>query len=410
MSRYTRIAGDVLRNLAASRTQVVQMALGLAVAVAVLSAVVVVGQGTRERVMGEVARHGLDMVMVRAGGEEQVFAPTADRGLASLSEADARAIAEEVPNVVMVSAVQNARGIDVVHQDRAVTTRAFGVEPDWLEIRHWGLAEGEFITGDDMASMARVAILGQGVARELFPDGGAIGQVIRVNNDPYTVKGLFWDLGTDAAGIDDWDDRVVVPFTTSSRRLFARPYLEQIVMRVSSPTAVPETAERVRELLRVRHSIGAGQPDDFFVREPEAIEGAVLETSSTLTWLLLAIAAAAMLAGGAVIMNVMLLAVSQRAHEIGLRRALGARTSDISKQFLIETLAITAVGAVVGLLVGVSLATILGWAGVAATRVTWVPFAIAAAACAVLGLGFGIVPAQRASLVDPAVSLRKQRL
>jgi len=406
MSRSQRIARDVLSSLAAQRSRVLLMMLGLAVGVGVLSAVIVIGQGTRERILGLVERHGLDMVMVRAGGDVQVFAPQADRGLASLLEGDARAIEAEVPYVELVSGVQNLRGINVVYEDRSAVTRAFGVEPSWLAIRRRDVADGEFLSESDMAAMARVAVIGIKVARALFPDGGAIGRTVRVNNNPYTVKGVFIELGTDAAGIDDWDDRIVVPLTTSARRLFNRPYLEQIVVRVADAQRVPETAERIRELLAVRHGIAPGQPPDFFVREPDDVEGAALETSSTLSALLLAISLVALVAGGLVIMNVMVASVSQRSREIGLRRAMGARASDISRQFLLETLFVAFGGGAVGVVAGIVIAAALGAAGIASSRITWVPFAVALAACVAVGLVFGIHPARKAARVDPAASLR----
>jgi putative ABC transport system permease protein len=406
MSRSQRIAGDVLASLSAQRSRVLLMTAGLAVGVAVLSAVIVIGQGTRERIMGFVEEHGLDMIMVRAGGEVQVFAPQSDRGLASLLDADARAIEAEVPYIDLVSGVQNQRGITVVYEDRSVVTRAFGVEPSWMAIRHRNVGEGEFLSDADMASMARVAVIGVKIARALFPEGGAVGRTIRVNNDPYTVKGVFEVLGTDAVGLEDWDDRLVVPITTSARRLFNRPYLEQIVVRVTDLSRVPEVAERMRDLLAVRHGIAHGRPPDFFVRDPDDIEGAALEASSTLSALLLAISLVALAAGGFVIMNVMLASVSQRSREIGLRRAMGARASDITCQFLLESLFVALAGGGIGVAAGTVIAAALGAAGAASSRITWVPFAVALAACVAIGLIVGIHPARKAARVDPAAAVR----
>jgi putative ABC transport system permease protein len=405
MRRSQRIARDVVRSLEANRSRALLMMLGVAVGVAALSAVIVIGQGTRQRILGLVARHGLDMIMVRAGGETQVFAPRADRGLTVLMAEDARAIAAEVPGVRQVSVVQNQRGLVAVYGDRSVTTRVFGVEPAWQEIRRWAHGEGEFISEADHAAMARVAILGLHVARELFPDGDAVGQTIRLQNDPYVVKGVFGEMGTNAGG-DNWDDRIVVPFSTSSRRLFGRPYLEQIVVRVDDARQVPAVAERIREVLRVRHGIGPGQPDDFFVREPEDVEGAALEAPSTLNALLVVLAGVALLAGGLVIMNLMLLSVTQRTREIGLRRALGARRQDIARQFLFESLAVSLGGALLGLAVGLGIALGLSAGGLAQSRITLLPFVLAVAACVALGLGFGIHPARRAAAVDPVTALR----
>lgn len=409
MSRGWRIARHTAAMLTANRQRTFLMMLGLAVGVAVLSTVMIVAAGTRRRVNELVNKHGLDMVMVRAGGDVQVFAPTADRGIESLFDADARAIADEIPNVSMVSPVQNQRGLSAVFEDRSHTTRVFGVAPPWIEIRRWGVADGEFIADADMQGMARVALLGAGVARKLFPEGGAVGRTIRLNGDPYIVKGVFIEMGVDAGG-DDWDDRIVVPFSTSSRRLFGRPHLEQIVMRVSDPRRLPETAARVRELLRVRHQIGAGEPDDFFVREPADVEGAALETSSTLSSLLFGVSAVALLAGGLVIMNLMLVAVSQRSPEIALRRAVGARVSDIKRQFLLEALLVALAGALAGALLGVATALILDALSLAAGVITWVPFAAAILSCGLIGLLAGIHPARKAAAVEPAAALGERRL
>jgi len=408
MSRSRRIVKDVVSSMAANRSRTALMVLALAVGAATLSAVVVLGQGTREQVLEAVDKHQLDMIMVRAGGEVQVFAPGADLGLDALRAEDARAIEAQIPGVSMASVVQNQRGIDVVYEDRSVTTRAFGVEPTWMEIRRWDIQEGAFIDEADVAGMSRVAILGVDVAEQLFPDGGAVGRTIRVAGDPYTVKGVFIEMGYDAAGIDNWDDRIVVPHTTASRRLLGRDYAEQIVLRVSDAGRVGEVAERVRAVLRAQHSIQPGAPDDFFVREPDAVEDAALETSRTLTALLIGLSLVALLAGGLVVMNVMLLSVSQRTHEIGLRRALGARAADIARQFLLEAGFVALAAALLGGLSGVLIAQLLGILGIAPSRVTPLPFLAAGVACVVIAVLFGTQPARRAARIDPALTLRER--
>lgn len=405
MSREWRIVRHAAGSLSANRRRTALMALGLAVGVGVLSTVMFVAEGERRAVMALVGKHGLDLIMVRAGGDVQVFAPRADRGIESLFEEDARSIAAELPNVSMVSPVQNQRGLHAVFEERSTTTRVFGVAPDWIEIRRWGLADGEFISEPDLQGMTRVAVLGAQVARQLFPEGGAVGNVIRLGGDPYTVKGVFLEMGASAGG-DDWDDRIVVPFTTSARRLFGRPYLEQIVLRVADPRRLGETAARVRELLRVRHQIGQGEPDDFFVREPEDVEGAALETSNTLRSLLIAVSAVALLAGGLVIMNLMLLAVSQRVREIGVRRAVGARAADIRLQFLSESVLVAVAAGLVGAAAGLVAALALDAVGLAAGHVTWVPFVLALAACVTIGVAAGVHPARRAAAVHPAQAMR----
>lgn len=405
MSRSKRITKDAVASLRSNRARALLMMLGPAAGVAMLCAVIVAADGARQQVMSLVAKHGLDMIMVRAGGEVQVFAPNADRGLSVLFAEDALAIEREIPGVLMASPVQNQRGITVVARDRSVVTRAFGVDSDWMTIRRWGVAEGEFITDADVAGASRVVLLAAKVARALFPEGSALGETVRINNDPYVVKGLFIEMGVDAGG-DDWDDRVVVPYTTSTRRLFNRQSLEQIVLRVGDASRVEETAERVRALLRVRHQITQGEADDFFVREPEDVEGAATETSSTLWRMLLIVSLVALVVGGAATANLMMAGVSQRTKEIGVRRAAGARASDISRQFVMESLLVTTLGGLVGLVVGIGVALGLSSLGIAPARISWAPFAVALVSCVVIGVVAGLVPARRAAGLDPALAVR----
>jgi putative ABC transport system permease protein len=405
MSRLPLILRDVLDSLTARKPRTALLMLGPAVGVAVLTAVISIAQGTEARIAALVERLGLDMIMVRAGGEVQVFAPTADRGLTVLLESDARAIEAEIGGVLMVSSVQNQRGITVGNGDRSVTTRAFGVEPDWIDIRRWAVDEGAFVSDSDMAGLTRVVLLGVKVARALFPEGGAVGSTVRIGNDPYTVKGVFIETGVDAGG-DDWDDRIVLPFTTASRRLFNRPYLEQVVMRVDDARRVPAVAEQVRNLLRVRHAIAPGDPDDFFVREPVDTENAAADMSASLSSASVALAVLALLAGGAVITNLMLASVTQRAPEIGLRRATGARTSDIVRQFQLEALLVTLGGGLIGVLAGIAAASALEAAGLAASRITWMTFAASLFACIAIGVVAGGYPARKAARLSPVIALR----
>jgi putative ABC transport system permease protein len=403
MSRTQRIGRDVFTSLLSHKQRALLMMLGVAVGVAVLSAVIAIGQGTTARVLSLVQLHNLDMIMVRAGGDVQLFAPTADRGLAALFPEDARAIEKEVPNVEMVSSTQNKRGINVVYENRSAVTRIFGVEPNWADIRHRSLREGEFVSAADMGSMARVVVLGDTIAKVLFPEGGAVGRTIRVDNEPYVVKGVFAHVG--ATSEEDFDDRIVVPMTTTARRMLNRNFLEQIVMRVIDTSRIPETAERVRSLLRVRHNITQGRPDDFFVREPQAVADAQLKTPRMLFMLMTALSVVALIGGGLIIMNLMLIAVSQRSKEIGLRRAIGARTGDITQQFLLESLFIALLGGVVGVVLGLVVAWGLDAAGLVVSRITWLPFVAAFVACTLVGLVFGVQPARKAANLDPAASL-----
>ena len=406
MSRTERIGRDVLASLLAHKQRAFLMMLGVAIGVAVLSAVIAVSQGTSARVMELVRNHSLDMIMVRSGGEVQIFAPQAERGLAALFPEDARAIQAQIPNIELISVVQNKSDIHLVYENRSAVARLFGVDPDWAEIRYVPLAEGEFISQADMTSLARVAYLGDNVVKALFPEGGAVGRTIRVDNDPYVVKGVFRRVGGNLDGAADPDSRLVIPYTTSARRLLNRPFVEQIVMRVSNTALIPETAEQVRALLRVRHNSGQGKPDDFFVREPDNVIDTAFETPRILFSLMAAVSIVALIGGGIVIMNLMLISVSQRSKEIGLRRAIGARAGDITRQFLLESLFISLMGGIAGVTAGLAIAWGLDAAGLVVAEITWLPFAAALGACTLVGLAFGVQPARKAAHLDPAASLR----
>ena len=409
MKRILRLGQEACAALLANRLRTSLMMLGLVIGVSSLTAVICIGQGTRAKVMHMVAKQGWDLIMVRAGSAKQVLAPTTDRTIASLVEADAQAIEAELGNIRYVSAVQAQRGWEVIAGDKSVKTRVFGVGPTWHHIRHRPAERGEFLSQADVVNMSKVAILGWRTAKMLFGEANPVGQTIRIGTEAFQVKGVFEEAGVTPGG-DDWDDRVVIPFTTSSKRLFGRLYLEQIVVQVRDPKKLPQTAERIRQLLRERHQIRAGAEDDFFVREPEDVKEAGLKTSSTLTTLLLVTSGIALLVGGIVIMNLMLIAVSQRSHEIGLRRTVGARRKDILGQFFLEALGVALVGGLLGAAGGAGIASFLAWRGVAVSQITWIPFVIALATCGSVAVVFGLYPARKAARVDPVVALREKKM
>ncbi len=397
-----KLAREAWRSLAAHPLRAFFMALGVAVGVAALAAVVSIGQGARERILGVVAKHGLDMLMVRPGGERQVLASGVDKNLSSLSEEDALAIEGRLRNIAMVAVVQNQRGWEVAYGENAFKTRVFGVSPKWERIRRWRVLRGEGIEEEDLASAAKVVVLGYNVCKDLFGEADPVGQTMRIGNDPYRVKGVYAEMGASAGG-DQWDDRVVLPWTTTAKKLFGRAYLEQIVLRVRDVDRIQETKGEIESLLRERRGLAPGAPADFFVREPGDVEAVAMAASRTLETTLLAVAGVALLAGGIVIMNVMLLSVSQRAREIGLRRAVGARRGEIAAQFALEALFVVLLGGAAGTACGLAGAPLLS----ADHAVSWMPFAAALGSCAAVAVLSGVYPAVRAARVDPAAALRR---
>lgn len=401
MAGPLRMAGEAVASLKSQPARTLLMALGMAVGVGLLTAVLVIGQGTSARILGLVAKHGLDMLMVRPGTSQQAFAPGQDRAASSISEADAAAIESSIPNLRRVAVVQNQRGWDVKYRETSVKTRLFGVSHHWEAIRRRGVLRGEGISEEDNVQAAKVIVLGHTIWKELFGDADPVGQTVILGKDSFRVKGVYVEMGASASG-EDWDDRVVVPATTTAKRLLGRPHLEQIVMQLRDPGRLKETAEQVRALLRERHQIRAGAEDDFFVREPADLEEAAFGAKRTLSRMLLGVSGVAILVGAVVIMNLMLVSVSARGPEIGLRRALGARMSDIQLQFLMETLGVALLGAALGAGSGAAIAPLLSDDAL----VTWSPPALAAAVSAAAALAFGVYPARRAAAVDPIRSLR----
>ena len=322
MAGALRITREALAALAINRQRSGLMMLGILIGVASLTVVIVIGQGTQAQVMSLVARHGLDTLMIRPGSAQIDSGLASDRSQVSLTEDDAWAIEASVDNVAQVVPVLHQRGLAVKYGDQSQTTSVFGVTPAWGQVRRFGATEGEFISVDDMQQIRRVCLLGQTVKDTLFGDADPIGQTVRIGNVSFTIKGVLSKKGASARG-SDRDNRIVVPFSTAAKRLLARTYLDQIVVQVRDTGHIAQTAGAIRALLRERHGLRPDVAGDFSIREPKALIDAASGAATTLNKLLVAVSAVSLLAGGIVIMNIMLIAVSERTAEIGLRRALG---------------------------------------------------------------------------------------
>jgi len=410
MARKTKIISEACVALASHKLRTFLMMISIVIGIASLTAVICIGQGAEEEIMGRVGKHGNDMIMVRPGGTKQVGPGERDRAIVSLAPEDAEEIEKRLSNIRRISTVQNQRNWDVSYQGKTVNQRIFGVEPAWAEIRRSdGLHLGSPMSEDDLQRAAKVGILGWTTWKELFGDEDPVGATIHIGDNSFEVIGVFPELGA-AAVKDDWDFRVVVPVSTSTKRLFGRTYLEQIVIQVQDRgkdnEKLHETAEQVRATLRELHGIAPGGADDFYVREPEHIADVALKTSRTLKNLLYTISGIALLIGGIVIMNIMLLSVSERTREIGLRRALGARKRDILGQFLTEALAVTLAGGVVGVACGLAASVLLA----EHVKITGISLAVSIVSCSLVALLFGLYPARKAAAVDPVVAMREAKM
>ena len=405
MNRIARIFKESLRVMGCYRLRVFIMMLGVAVGVTSLTMMICVSRGAYGEVMETVNRQGPDLLQVRPGTDKHTGLPSGSREVVSLVEEDVDAIQQHIGNIRAISPVKDRKEIEVKYGDKFTLSRIFGVKPVWAQIRDFGPSKGEFISEDDMSFNARVCLIGQTVKKNLFGETDPIGQTIQIKDVPFTVKGELKWKGISAAGRDR-DDRIVIPISTYSRRLFRDIHLNQIVITVADTRKLNETVEDVRVLLRERHKIAPGEPDDFAMRTPQDLIDLASEASSSLINLLIGIAGVSLLVAGIVITNIMLASISARRNEIGIRRAVGAKRGDILSQVMMECFLVSVAGGILGIILGYVGSVILSSLQIAASKVT--PLAIAASivSCCIIALVFGIYPARRAANQSPVDALR----
>ena len=380
--------------------------LGIIIGVSAVVAMVSIGQGAQAAVQAQIDSIGTNLLFVSAGAQNVggVRSATGDSGTNTLTVEDLDAIKREIPSVAMVTPTVNARG-QLVAGNMNWNTSIQGVSEQFPDVRKWTVQSGEFFTDSDVRTAARVLVIGQTIADNLFAGGDPIGQTIRVQNLPFRVIGVMVKKGQDQQGRDQ-DDIAFTPYTTVQKKILGSPRLQVAFVSAVSPDATYTAQQQITQLLRQRHKLNANDPDDFTVRNMSDIAQAANETNSTMTMLLACIAGVSLLVGGIGIMNIMLVSVTERTREIGIRMAIGARSSAVRSQFLIEAIVLSLMGGTAGIFlgIGVSLAIprMLGWPTLISTMaiVGSVLFSIA------VGIFFGYYPARKAAALDPIEALR----
>jgi len=395
-----------LKGLTANKIRTFFMMLGVLIGITALTVIVSVGQGAKVQVMQRMENlSAFGAVMVVPGGGMTRGLGSVDTVPATLTAEDAQAIQAEVPNVQGVAMVQSKQGVAIKFGGQSTTTMVWGVTPNYPAIRPTPVTRGEFFGVEEQSSQARVAVLGQDTAAALFGAADPLEQTIRIENVPFKVIGLQKRMGASPGG-GNLDDRILIPQATAGRRLFNATNMTQLVIQIKGRDQVPGAAEQVKQLLRERHHIAPGMPDDFGVRIAEQMLGILTGTSQTLTIFLSIVAALSLLVGGFIVMNIMLISVSERTKEIGLRRAVGARRRDILVQFILEAGAVTAAGGLIGVLLGVGGAifasSLMGWPA----AVSWPAIVGAVIFAGIVGLIFGVQPARKAAALHPVEALR----
>jgi putative ABC transport system permease protein len=398
---------QAVRTMSRYRLRTLLMMLGVLVGISSLAVLTAIGEGTKRQTMQRFKNMvgTFDTIIVRPGGGRFRGMPTLVNVPQTMKFDDARAIANELAEVKAVAEVQTAFDIDVKYRDRFSSPAVFGVSANWLALRSEDVADGIFFANEQNASLARVAVIGVDVRKDLFPDEDPLQKTIRIGDVPFQVIGLLRPRGAGPAG-GSLDNIVVIPVNTASRRLFNRDFLTMLLVQIKTPERGAEAAEKVSALLRQRHHIQPPTLDDFTVTNPTATMAQVTRAGNTLAKILTGVAAMALLIGGVVIMSLMSIAVSERRKEIGVRRSVGAAQADIIFQFLLEAALVSLAGGIMGVL--------LGWSGMElVTRllrlpqiIVWQPFIWSIVLSLAVGIAFGLYPAWSASKVDPIKALR----
>jgi putative ABC transport system permease protein len=378
--------------------------LGIAVGVAAFICVVAIGNAGSSRIEEQLQNLGNNFVWIEAGSRNRNGMRAGARGTRSLVLGDALAISEQVPLIRSMS--PNVDGhVQVVYGGENWATRYRGVAPEYIQIRRWRLRRGAFFTKADVDAAAPVCVLGQTVIDNLFGSDDPIGATIRVQGLPCKVTGVLQAKGFSAMG-QDQDDFVLLPFTTVQKRITGTFWLDDIFCSAVSRDAMSEATRQITSLLRERHHMNPGEDNDFNVRRPEDRIQAQLASSRIMTILLGSIASLSLLVGGIGIMNIMLVSVTQRTREIGVRLAVGATEWDVQLQFLSEAVALSLLGGVLGVLAGLLSSSAVEQLFEFPTRLTPEVFAIAGLFALGVGVLFGYYPARKASQLDPIQGLR----
>ncbi len=401
--RTVNIVKVGLRSIARNKMRSALTMLGIVIGVGCVIVTDGIGNGAAVSIQSNINSLGANYIMIFPGavtaGGARIFSAQS-----SLTEDDAHAIKSECPSVAYVSAGARTGG-SVVAGENNWSTEIFGADVDWPFIRSWNLATGSFFSDAEVKSAAKVAILGNSVKENLFPDSDPIGAVIRVKNVPFKVLGVLEKKGGSTMG-NDQDDQIVIPYTTAMKRLSGINRLNVIQASAKSPEAISEAMTEIKALLRQRHRLGPGQDDDFMMRSQEEIAATASETTRTLSVLLASIAVVSLVVGGIGIMNIMLVSVTERTREIGIRMAIGAKSRHVLLQFLLEAVTLSVVGGGFGVAIGIGVSRIIakfaGWPVSVDTSAIAVAFGFSA----LIGIFFGFYPARKAAALDPIDALR----
>jgi len=393
-----------LRALARNKLRSFLTMLGIIIGVGAVIAMVAIGEGAKRRVQEQIASLGTNLLVILPGTVTLGGARSGSGGRQSLIPADARAIMNEIPVVAGASPVVR-QFQQVIVGDQNWGTQIQGIAPEFQQIREWQIREGRFINQADVDTTAKVALIGETVAYNLFGAEDPIGAVIRVKKIPFRIIGILAAKGQSGNGTDQ-DDVVMVPYTSMMKLVMGVTYIQQIIVAAVSADTTQEADSQITSLLRQRHKIRPGTDDDFTIRNLSDIAEAASNSATVMALLLGSIASVSLIVGGIGIMNIMLVSVTERTREIGIRMAVGARARDIMLQFIVEAVVMAASGGLIGILVGVGSSSLIKHLANLPALIKPEIIAISFLVSGTVGVFFGFYPARKAANLDPIEALR----
>jgi putative ABC transport system permease protein len=393
-----------LRALRRNKLRSALTALGIIIGVASVVAMVAVGNGAQARITNQVAALGQNLLSIFAGSRRTGGVNSGLGSASTLTLQDAEAIGREVTDVVAVSP-EDSTTAQAIANGRNWSTTVAGESPDYLKIRDWKLASGSMFTDREVRSVAKVAVIGSKTANELFGPLNPVGQNVRIQNIPFVIIGLLESKGAGMGG-QNQDDRILIPYSTAMKRLTGDKFLRSVNVQIGSADRMEIAQQQITSLLRQRHRLAPGRDDDFNIFNQKEIADTVNSISKIITLLLGSVAGISLFVGGIGIMNIMLVSVTERTREIGIRIAVGAQPGDIRLQFLIEAVTLSLLGGLIGVLCGVGASHLLGVVADFKAIVSTGSILLAFGVSSVIGIFFGFYPAHKAAALDPIVALR----
>jgi putative ABC transport system permease protein len=390
--------------LARNKMRSVLTMLGIIIGVAAVICSVAVGTGASNQIQQQIANLGDNMIWVEAGGRSVNGVRTGTKGTKTLVLADAKAIQQQIPRITNISPHVDTP-VQVIYGNQNWYTQVRGVSPEYMAIRRMGVERGSAFFQEDVDRATSVCLLGQTIVDNLFGSEDALGKTIRVRNLPCQVIGILTAKGQSPSG-QDQDDLLIMPFTTVQKKIKGIDWLDDIMLSAATPAAIRPIEREIAALLRERHHLRTDEEDDFNLRHPAEIAQAGAESQRIMTILLASIASVSLIVGGIGIMNIMLVSVTERTKEIGLRLAVGAGEMDVQMQFLGEATVLSALGGGVGVGLGIVASNVISSTLRWPTLVPWGALVIAVIFSAMVGIFFGYYPAHKAAHLDPIDALR----